>query len=173
MKAADGALVPGPGSTDEVALMNLDGTGFRQLTSDSKFTFFPHFSPEARKIAYTKYSVGHCGESGPIMDFADYDFAGVFETVITHEGRSANAAWSPDGSRIANLNSADRSATRTVAPDGSSPAMSVPTRAASLGIPPRRRCRRVTKRRRQSPTGQVKTPASLSNPRFRGNNEGS
>jgi len=52
------ALVPDPNDVYEVAIMNLDGSGFRQLTNDGKQKFLPHFSPDATKIVYTKFSVG-------------------------------------------------------------------------------------------------------------------
>ena len=50
-----GPPVPAPGAVYEIAVMNLDGSGFRQLTSDGKFKFLPHFSPDGTKIVYTKY----------------------------------------------------------------------------------------------------------------------
>ena len=126
MKASNGASVPGPGAIFEIAVMNLDGSGFLQLTNDGKFKFLPHFSPDSRKIAYTKYSAGQYGDPHAVMDIAVYDLASGMETVITHEGHDANAIWSPDGSRIAYLNSAQPSTIWTVAPEGSSP-----TRVAS------------------------------------------
>jgi Tol biopolymer transport system component len=121
MMATNGALVPGPGANYEIATMNLDGSGFRQLTNDGTFKFLPHFSPDSSRIAYTRYSVGQYGEPGAVMDIAVYDLASARETVITRDGTDANATWSPDGSHIAYLNSADPSTIWTVAPDGSAP----------------------------------------------------
>src|SRR5579863_4166840 len=45
-------LVPSPGAIYEIATMNLDGSGFQQLTNDGKFKFLPRFSPDGTRIAY-------------------------------------------------------------------------------------------------------------------------
>ena len=121
MTPAIGAPAPGPGAIYEIAVMNLDGSGFRQLTNDGKMKMLPHFSPDARKIAYTRYSIGHYGEPNAVMDIAVYDLALDKETLITHDGYDANATWSPDGSRIAYIN-ATQASIWTIAPDGSNPA---------------------------------------------------
>ena len=52
---------PAGGPTSEVGLVNLDGTGLQQLTSDGTYKFLPHFSPDGSRIAYTKYAVGVYG----------------------------------------------------------------------------------------------------------------
>jgi hypothetical protein len=57
-----GPPVPRPGAIFEIAVMNLDGSGLRQLTNDGKFKFLPHFSPDAANIAYTKFSIGAHGD---------------------------------------------------------------------------------------------------------------
>jgi Tol biopolymer transport system component len=113
--------VPGPGAVYEIAVMNLDGSGFRQLTNDGKFKFLPHFSPEGTKIAYTKYSVGQYGSPDAVMDIAVYDVARGTETVITHDGFDTDGTWSPDGTRIAYLNPLQNSTIWTIDPDGSNP----------------------------------------------------
>jgi len=118
MTPTTGAAAPGPGAVYEIAVMNLDGSGLRQLTNDGKFKFLPHFSPDATKIAYTKYSVGHYAEPNAVTDVAIYDLALGTETVITHDGHDVNSTWSPDGSRIAYINTFEASIW-TVAADGS------------------------------------------------------
>ena len=118
MTPTSGAIAPGPGANYEIAVMNLDGSGFRQLTNDGKFKFLPHFSPDATKIAYTKYSVGHYGDPNTVTDVAVYDFALGTERVITHDGHDVNSTWSPDGGRIAYLNTT-QAAIWTVGADGS------------------------------------------------------
>ena len=95
------ALVPSPNSIYEVAVMNLDGTGFRQLTGDGKFKFLPHFSPDATKITYTKFSVGGYGDPFAVYDVAVYDVTTGQEIVITRDGDDAQGTWSPDGKRLA------------------------------------------------------------------------
>jgi Tol biopolymer transport system component len=121
MKSTTGAAPPGPSAIYEIAVMNLDGSGFRQLTNDGKMKMLPHFSPDATKIAYTKYSVGSYAAPKAVMDVAVYDVASGTETVITHDGYDANATWSPDGSRLAYINATEASIW-TIAPDGSAPA---------------------------------------------------
>ena len=102
-----GQGVPEPGNTGyEVAIMNLDGSEFRQLTNDGKFKFLPHFSPDASKIVYTKFSVGGYGSMDAVFDIAIYDLATDQETVITHDGHDIDGIWSPDGTHIAYLASA-------------------------------------------------------------------
>jgi Tol biopolymer transport system component len=101
MWAPDGGpIVAGPAARDEVALMNLDGGGFQQITSDGTLKFLPHFSPDGRKIAYTKFAVGGYGSPDAQTDIAVYDLATRTESVITSGGRSGYASWSPDGKRL-------------------------------------------------------------------------
>jgi Tol biopolymer transport system component len=114
-------LVPSPGAIYEIALMNLDGSGFRQLTNDGKFKFLPRFSPDATRIVYAKYSVGQYGSPDAVYDIAVYDLAREIETVITHDGHAQWATWSPDGSRIAYLTQLQGGTLWTIAPDGSNP----------------------------------------------------
>ncbi len=118
MLATSGASAPRPGTVYEIAVINLDGSGFRQLTNDDKFKFLPHFSSDAKKIAYTRYAVGHYGEPNTVTDIAVLDSASGRESVITHDGHGISASWSPDGSRIAYVNAYEASIW-TVAADGS------------------------------------------------------
>ena len=100
----NGEGVPSPGNTGyEVAIMNLDGSQFRQLTNDGKFKFLPHFSPDASKVIYAKFSVGGYGSPEAAFDVAVYDLASGQETLITHDGHDINGVWSPDGTQVAYL----------------------------------------------------------------------
>jgi Tol biopolymer transport system component len=115
------ALAPSPNSSYEVAIINLDGTGFRQLTNDGTFKFLPHFSPDGTRILYTKYTSGQYSSPDAVTDIAVYDLASGTETVITHDGQDSWASWSPDGTRIAYLNTVPPTSIWTVNPDGSNP----------------------------------------------------
>ena len=117
------SLVPGPGTQYEIALINVDGSGFRQLTNDGKFKFLPHFSPDGSRIVYTKFAVGQYGVPGAVTDIAVYDLATGLETLITHQGSAVQGTWSPDGTRIAFLNTATPTSIWTIDPDGGNPQM--------------------------------------------------
>jgi len=121
MKPVGGAIVPGPGAFYEIAVMNLDGSGFRQLTNDGTFKFLPHFSPDATKIVYTKFFVGEYGSPNAVTDLAVYDLASGTETVITHQGNDVQGTWSPTGKRIAYLNIGPPTSMWTIDPDGGNP----------------------------------------------------
>jgi Tol biopolymer transport system component len=117
MKPSGGAIVPGPGAFYEIAVMNLDGSGFRQLTSDGTFKFLPHFSPDASKIVYTKFLVGQYGVPNSITDIAVYNLVTNTETVITHQGVDVQGTWAPTGKRIAYLNIGPPTTMWTIDPD--------------------------------------------------------
>jgi Tol biopolymer transport system component len=95
-------LPPGPDNIDwEIATVNLDASGFRQLTNDGKFQFLPHFSPDGSKIVYTRFAVGGYGDPGAQTDVFVYNLASAKETQLTHTGLGVQGVWSPDGSQIA------------------------------------------------------------------------
>jgi len=116
-----GAPVPGAGAIFEVALVNLDGSGFRQLTNDGKMKFLPHFSPDGTKIVYSKYSVGQYGSPDAAMDIAVYDLATGAETMLTNQGDDVQGTWSPTGDRIAYLNISSPTSMWIMDADGSNP----------------------------------------------------
>jgi Tol biopolymer transport system component len=95
---------PGVAGNDlpqEIYVMNLDGSGRRQLTRDGLNKFLPHFSPDGRKLVYTKFYAGKYGDPNPQTDIAVYDFAEQAEQRLTGTGHASGAAWSPDGTHIA------------------------------------------------------------------------
>jgi Tol biopolymer transport system component len=104
MMPGSGSSFPPPGSNNlawEIAVMNLDGSGRRRLTSDGKFHFLPHFSPDGTKIAYTTFAVGGYGDPNAETDIFVYDLATGQETQLTHTNIAVQGVWSPDGRRIA------------------------------------------------------------------------
>lgn len=101
MQPVGGGGPPSPARIFEVAIMNLDGSGLRQLTNDGTQKFLPHFSPDATKIVYTRFSVGGYGDPNGQSDVAIYDFATGAQTLLTHSGDAAQPTFSPDGRRVA------------------------------------------------------------------------
>jgi Tol biopolymer transport system component len=107
MWAVNGYMGPaGPNIDYEIALINLDGSGFQQLTSDGMQKFLPHFSPDGHKILYTKFLVGGIGSPEADTEIAVFDLASGQETLVTSGGDNGYGTWSPDGSRIAYLRAA-------------------------------------------------------------------
>jgi Tol biopolymer transport system component len=102
--------------------MNLDGSNRHQLTNDGKFHFLPHFSPDGKKILYTKYAVGGYGNPNAQPDAFVYDLATAQETQLTHTRNAVQPVWSPDGKRIAYL-TYDTGALWIMNADGSDPVM--------------------------------------------------
>jgi len=103
MMPTNGGVFP-PGTTNipwEVVIMNLDGSRQSQLTSDGKFHFLPHFSPDGTKVVYTRFSVGGYGDPNARSDIALYDLPSSTEKLLTSNGGASQATFSPDGSRIA------------------------------------------------------------------------
>ena len=76
-------------SAEQVWVMNADGTGSRQLTSNNKRTLFVDWSPDGNKLALPYDYQLH------LMD------PGGSTPVMIYDGFTRNLAWSPDGSMIA------------------------------------------------------------------------
>ena len=81
-------------------VINADGTGNRQLTTDSKFNDDPAWSPEGTRIAFSAGSPGAFDDADIFVMNADG--SGTTNLTNTQSGLSeTDPAWSPDGTRIA------------------------------------------------------------------------
>lgn len=111
-------VAPVPGGADaadwEIVVTNLDGSGREQLTNNREQEFLPHFSPDATRLLYTRFTAGGYGTPSAKSRVTVYDFATRTTRDLTTGDRESYPVWSPDGTRIAFLR--DRSA-------GSGPAL--------------------------------------------------
>lgn len=103
---------PVPGSVSpgawELVVMNLDGTGRKQVTSNEEQEFLPHFSPDGTRLLYTRFTSGGYGVEGSRSRVTVYDFATGSTRDLTGTGNDSYPVWSPDGSKIAFLSTRDR-----------------------------------------------------------------
>jgi Tol biopolymer transport system component len=90
-----------PAAINELVTSNLDGSERRQITSDGKNKFLPHFSPDGTRLVYSKFLTGRYDDPRSQTDVAVYELATATETLLTHAGTSFQPTWSPDGARIA------------------------------------------------------------------------
>jgi hypothetical protein len=81
-----GGPPPGPTSSSEIGLVNLDGTGLRQLTNDGKYKFLAHFSPDGTRLVYTKFETAGYGSPDATADIAVFNLATETEKMITQGG---------------------------------------------------------------------------------------
>jgi len=81
--------------TDEIFVMNSDGTGEVQLTHDSARDLEPEWSPDGSKIAFSSNREGH-------FDIYVMDDDGENLQRLTNDSANDSVPkWSPDGKRIA------------------------------------------------------------------------
>ncbi len=96
-----GPNIPGPNGIQQLFSSDLDGRDLHQLTDDGHARFLPHFSPDGRRVLYTKFLAGAYSDPNAVTVVAVYDLATHRETRVTSGGVEFQAAWSPDGTRIA------------------------------------------------------------------------
>jgi TolB protein len=85
----------GTGSVSEIALVNADGSGRTDLTSDARVNEFPSWSPDGKRIAFDSKRDGN-------TDIWVIDVEGKREQRLTTDAAIDEwPAWSPDGRMIA------------------------------------------------------------------------
>lgn len=88
-----------PPLTDDICLINTDGTNEINLTHSPASDSSPAFSPDGTKIAYTS-NVGIPGGSSP-SEIVVINSNGTNKTVLTNNNvGDGQPAWSPDGTKI-------------------------------------------------------------------------
>ena len=97
-----------PRAVEEVVTMDLDGRNRVQRTGDGTNKFLPHFSPDGRRLLYSKFLIGSYGDPHSVTAVAVYDLGSGRETLVTpigdpvqSNGTPFQPVWSPDGKRIA------------------------------------------------------------------------
>jgi Tol biopolymer transport system component len=83
----------------QIAMVNADGTGFRQITSGANNNGFPAFAPDGKRIVYR--TTGPDGDGLRIMNMDSHSI-----TVLTKEYDNF-PAWSPRGDLIAFIRQVD------------------------------------------------------------------
>jgi Tol biopolymer transport system component len=86
------AFVRWTGATGRVMLMRADGTGLHAVTKPQPQPYGLTWSPDERALAYS---------SGGDIWRADLDTGALTNLTATTDAQESEAAWSPDGSRLA------------------------------------------------------------------------
>jgi Tol biopolymer transport system component len=91
------------GDTRSILQINADGSGQKTLVSSTQTFGSPAFSPDGKKIAYSRYAAttvnGYVVYSPDIFVRSLVD--GTTKRIVAHSAQDTDPTWSPDGSRIA------------------------------------------------------------------------
>ena len=86
--------------------MRPDGSGVEQLTYDERVNWFPHLSPDGRRMAYVSFppgTLGHPADRDVILRLCAPDGTGIRDLVRLHGGQGTMNvnSWAPDSRRLA------------------------------------------------------------------------
>ncbi|MEV4758117.1 VWA domain-containing protein [Micromonospora sp. NPDC049559] len=123
------AFVSDRGGSDDIWLVNADGTGLRRLTDHPGEDTWPTWSPDGTRIAFSSTRDDPDGDIYVIAAAG-----GALTRLTTDEAADTEPAWSPDGTRIAFTTA------RFAPADGAAPTTQVVTMpvgggAATLAVP--------------------------------------
>jgi WD40 repeat protein len=80
---------------DDIAVVNRDGTNWRDLTNDKYFDRYPRWSPDGKSIVFTSDRTGRYE-----IWTLDADATNLCQFTFDSPGDTTFPLWSPDGSRI-------------------------------------------------------------------------
>ena len=86
--------------------MRPDGSDLEQLTDDERVNWFPHLSPDGRRVAYVSFppgTLGHPADRDVILRRCAPDGTGIRDLVRLHGGQGTMNvnSWAPDSRRLA------------------------------------------------------------------------
>jgi Tol biopolymer transport system component len=132
-KIAFSWLNPAAGNRD-IYVMNADGTGVTQLTTDPLSDVNPSWSPDGTKLVFTSNRADD-GNGNHLNEIWTMNADGSNQTQLTHSVRADFGDWSPDGSRIAYIgNDGNTPAVRVVNADGTNDTAVVASSFIGTGI---------------------------------------
>jgi Tol biopolymer transport system component len=95
---------PGSPSNYEIFVMNADGSGEKRLTNDTGFDGMPAFSPDGKRIVF----ISDRGNGSRQIWIMNAEGSGQKQLTDTQETTPSDPVFSPDGTKIAAVSSADQ-----------------------------------------------------------------